>query len=1319
MPIDEFFQFDGAADLIAGVATSETWTAAVRGGVDTATERTWDRNLRRTSRIMVPIDVQAFVVPGSGGEETVTITGGTLDPEPFAAGAVRPSGVHVHWAMPDAMLRAADADLADDFVLPPLPDRWVVLRVLYPVGQRRPFVRGWVLDAVHGTVTALDGFTGDKATSKQESIPLDGLIGGGPLWTAAYDASIGRFGLHDALDDMDALREMAPQGLASDQATYVVAGWTTDRDDDPLDSGMPDDLDDLLADLGWRVDHEADLDHLTPDVASELRLADIEMYSQPNDTPKVEIVTPDRNEQYEFEDLVARQGVPVKEMDRVIVAPRARQYASLFHGMVAGVPVGGALPRGDDRPSASRLEVAVALDTDDVIAAFWSAALDASPTERRGIEQLAAAFIGGTINKLGTDDGLRDIEEREHADGFFALPGPPLPSARPDVIRETDSLDTSPLKVGRRGRSATAPAFGSAAESIDHESGVFESTNVVFGSMQPEFGDSQRVEFVRGTSLDAGRVSSPLGEIEMYTNPTVRGVAAPRLSEAVMAAAAASAESRTVIRPAPRMFRPAPPIIAIRGARPSLRHHGDGMFDDQGQLRCRFHSELGTTIGSLADAKAVLPTLGSGALPPEVITIAQEAILLTPWASRWLVAATAPNADANTIRLAEARMDAEMLRLYSADGRYDGTGVTTLSTAPRTARGRRARAAAIDSWSDISVADNFSGLQAAAELGRLSGLPGSPPSPVGVTAWRQPWVPLWLEWRVEVNGTDSLDGWQLDALDLQPGGSVSTEGRSFNFVGRSPIGRGMTKALHQSIGQWLKDETGRDANLSDNQIADLRRLESFLAPIDVASASLDGIREQLLGIDYVGVISEADDDDRPAASRPPMPLFGGTVRVVQMRLVDAFGRTLDVPVSELRTPLALEVKGASSSFRISPRLQHGSRWLLRLVDPSWDGDPQAAPEASVNQIDPSAAVNPVAGFLLPDHIDEALEMFDAAGNALGQLGHHEITGSVRWEPAPGRPLPPGAGPLQDLPATTVPMGRVASAVVRADIAQRNSGDDTLRPTETPLSAMLRAIDSTLWSVDTFAALGSPSVAGLIGRPIAVVRANLTLDIPDDLDEVRVTAPGGEAERQAAFDRLADTSFPVRLGDLQRSDDGLLGYFVDDDYDTFRVVNRTVVGQAPVSGRLRGHLGLLGDVAVPDVEAIDNPWIDDEDIIWMTPRSPRKLTLLMVPGGQVHLTSGVLPRKRLALQGDWISALTKIMPSVRVGPVLVDPEEIRLPKVNLLGDKQQFTRRTGPVTWRDDPIVAASQSALLPRMPHEIQEGWIRIKEDDATTGGAS
>jgi len=319
------------------------------------------------------------------------------------------------------------------------------------------------------------------------------------------------------------------------------------------------------------------------------------------------------------------------------------------------------------------------------------------------------------------------------------------------------------------------------------------------------------------------------------------------------------------------------------------------------------------------------------------------------------------------------------------------------------------------------------------------------------------------------------------------------------------------------------------------------------------------------------------------------------VTIRAMRLVDAFGRTLDVPTDSIGTTTPLEVEGAPAAMNMPVRVQGGARWLFRLVDPGYQGDPAQAPEAFVNQLEPELAVNPVAGYLLPDHIDESLEAFDNQGNPLGQISHHELTGSVRWEPAPGRPLPPGAGPMAELPVTATPVGRLVAGVIRSDIRER---DSQVASTESSLSALMRAIDTTLWTVDTYSSLGSGTVAGLVGRPIAVVKAVLRLDIPDDLSDVRVDSDATAIARKAAFDALRDESFPVRLGDLQRSDDSLLGYFLEDDYDHFHLVDKTIAELARDSGRRRGQLGLLGSVHIPGVEPLKHPYLFGGDTLYI-------------------------------------------------------------------------------------------------------------------------
>src|SRR5262249_52318378 len=130
----------------------------------------------------------------------------------------------------------------------------------------------------------------------------------------------------------------------------------------------------------------------------------------------------------------------------------------------------------------------------------------------------------------------------------------------------------------------------------------------------------------------------------------------------------------------------------------------------------------------------------------------------------------------------ESRIKAEHLRLFGANVRYDGSGVAGVLDAITGS----SRAAARSAWSGVSIDATQAASEFAVELANFSFAAGAPPSPVALTTWRQPWVPLYVEWRVHLTGTDKLDGWTLDGLDLsadpEPAATIDT-----TFTGRSPI----------------------------------------------------------------------------------------------------------------------------------------------------------------------------------------------------------------------------------------------------------------------------------------------------------------------------------------------------------------------------------------------------------------------------------------------------------------------------------------------------------------------------------------------------
>lgn len=61
----------------------ERWAWLVRADTDLGSVTTWDPNLRRNKRILVPVDVQAYVAHESNPESLVPVTGGPGDPLPF------------------------------------------------------------------------------------------------------------------------------------------------------------------------------------------------------------------------------------------------------------------------------------------------------------------------------------------------------------------------------------------------------------------------------------------------------------------------------------------------------------------------------------------------------------------------------------------------------------------------------------------------------------------------------------------------------------------------------------------------------------------------------------------------------------------------------------------------------------------------------------------------------------------------------------------------------------------------------------------------------------------------------------------------------------------------------------------------------------------------------------------------------------------------------------------------------------------------------------------------------------------------------------
>lgn len=1188
--------------------------------------------------ILVPVDLQALYAPETGTVERVRLPFGIAGQDsqdgkneaPFGDLEPHLAGVHLHWALPEGLLRgeldessSADAQLD----LPPLPDRWLVTRIIATTGRSRVDVKRWLVFSE--TTEVFDLSSKDEVTptgAEIASADLDGAVAGSLNWLNSYDATSNRFALHDSLEGL-------PGNVVDNSATYVVAGWWSDPQFDPLAEAGTFRLHATLGDLGWSLQDDAD----TADVESAL-------------APRSQSVPGASGAPLSSNALLNTLGT-----NSALLLPRITR-STTFHGTIHGVPVSGALPK-DLRPDEGDVELALGSHTDAVIAALATAAVNPGDAERVDEERVLHAFTSQLIGRLSDPDGVVDIDQSQHRLGFATQPG-------------GDSV-TDIYRVGGESGALTAGRHARGIEARVAPDPTIKTNDAVVGELTVDRFGVGSVE-LDGKALAAGE-------------PQRIGEKADVLADLSLSAVP---PSRAVERAGPRYHEPLEPTLAIRGANRSLRYGRNIRADDE-LLVCRTVLQLSQEVTGIVSASALLPPLPDG-VPAEVQSLLGEAILMSPRWVPWVIDQSLLQSGNQLDRSSiESALFAETAVLYGTDGTYDG------------------KTKAFTSNAASSAETEVAGVAVAAQLAQFSLLPGVRPDPRGVTVWGgQPWLPVWLEWEAEVNLGKGVEDWTLGQIDLtndDPQTATST-----TFGGRAILTSGVARTLQDVINDWLEGEQARndEAGSADGGEASvateqtLAGLAESVKGLDAISATLSDLHEQLLGF--------AADNGLPGVApkvAAAQLLIGGRLRLTRARLVDTFGRTLDLPVDDAAVAVLDNPALARNELHLEPRIVVPARWKFTPVDPATPRIDVAAP-AVVNQIDSAREVNPVAGFLLPDHVDEALEFFDTNGDPLGQLSHEPFGGAVTWQVAPGRPVPVDARPDQNLPPAQARVGQIATGMLAADVAERAATGSTLED-ESALSAALRAIDTTLWTVDTFAGIGSEHISGLVGRPIAIVRARLELDIDASLIE-------GDSE---ALDALRSHRFPVRLGELTRTDDGLLGFFVGQDFSRLHLVESIVSELAYQSGSNKGHFGQLGTAPqVPPTDPITHSYVSDESELTVAFGEVLDLTMLMLPTSRVHLTSGILPRQRIALQRDWVhEGLRRMSPSIRVGPVLVDPNQVRLPLISTLREDQRWYRRDSSTTWRDDAILAASQAALLPEVPKSIEEGYVRVLPRDEVT----
>jgi hypothetical protein len=288
----------------------------------------------------------------------------------------------------------------------------------------------------------------------------------------------------------------------------------------------------------------------------------------------------------------------------------------------------------------------------------------------------------------------------------------------------------------------------------------------------------------------------------------------------------------------------------------------------------------------------------------------------------------------------------------------------------------------------------------------------------------------------------------------------------------------------------------------------------------------------------------------------------------------------------------------------------------------------------------------LAALFAPDPVEGALECFDPqTGANLGQLERRP--GGLRFQPGPGRPEATGPAALgANLPE---PLQSLVHALIHAE--GRAPGT---------FEGLLELCQRAGLNLNVAGAEGAPA-ARLLGRPLGLYRLRVALESVSPRSRVPPSHP----------------AIPLRIGAPELADDGVLAVI-------------------PVAAPERwwSPTGVSGPLWSPSPPRL-------------RPGRPLDLWVLAALGSSIHLTTGVLPQKRITPSTDEASAAARsLRPVLRAGLTLIGGQGPTTPAPP--GD-WTFCWREGDA-WREAPARSPGEEARYDHADPRLVTGWLRAKE---------
>lgn len=1271
-----------------------------------------------------------------------------------------PTGAYVAWTLPNALRQGAAPTQpgegeAGDVNFRLVPNRWLILRTInHPVtgdtvatpDLEASVLQSDALKAMTGAPTAVESMYPDPQNNYVTDVigqvysleNWDGPAGpatpflkssgpGNVTWIAAYDNVQNVLTLYDSLEGVD-----------PNTVTYTAIGWYADPATDPLYTIPTSDTatwrDTLATQFGWSLGANA------ADVTDAIAAWKVWAKSHGLDGGGISPDLPAQMvaAQQAWLDWQKLYGDTGSEPD----LPRQM----LVQGMIAQIVwQGGDAEYGTGAPDQGKSPPSVAIGNTsaEAVAAWLATTLieqqQGDPSTIPLIEEAIEAFQAGLLNDLESKPG--DVAETLHSlefgqTGLRGVWTVVQQEAQESAAAGTDASANPQVPLNPEQTDALTALNASQANADDITSRLESLQGELYALAWKEF------HLPRNAPQDIkDKVTGSITAITSAVTDTQKALETAQdqiktdgaalkklLDEDVYQIRFASTSPAAV---------PNDPIVLIAGAKGETKFAQPGTYsdkgiDENGNLICRItgQSVIGLDLDGLMAGAASLNTadilssdggvtLPTGApIPKEVPDLWVEQFFLDTGAAPYLA----------------------FRSLSIGGGEISGDTLTALSN---TIQGLQ-----MAPWTALE-ADEI-GIQAAAQA---VGLIGVLPSHQGVTFRSgQPWTPVALDWMIRwgPSGTSldtMLDDWEYGDIDyIWTGGQVTIPDDAFEYEAQSPL----STQVAQSIGALL-ERYKADPSLYNLPIVVQNALIDMVAlfkDADIYTQSMTGLTQQLL-TRMVGPAQFKIDSETAALIGPsphgfvPMPgdlaaqtdqpfypLRAGHYQLMELRVVDFWGQVLSgkAPGVPPAAPVPNVIRSQSATTppyppNVQPNskddLNRGFAELRPRISDATNLTFDLLSAGSDTVISNSSVLtSSIAGYVIPNNLDVSLAVYDAEGNASGsvimvqtdaQNGQSAPTG-LRWDLAPGSSAPLGSPPA----LANSHMQNMTQGLLNAGLLYGGQALDDL----------FDHIDTALWAK---APLGyvSYGVSTLLGPPLAVVRARLSASIygfPEYNQTWRLTGEYYLGENNTFDPRptpIQSVKMQVRLGDTELVENGVMGFFVNDDYSLFHAVYGAGGQTGAVRRALRSAPQPLGSLsALLGVETDSDAGGDDGSgyvdvghlIDLPLDGTPVYLTILLDPRGRMPVTSGWQPQQIVGLPaGAVTTALNNIVASFRAGPVLVDPQSISMPLPSEVRGNWAWAARTDVTSWApDQPVTAANTVADLNRTPPVLSEGWLTL-----------